>query len=117
MRASLSGLQRAAGATLVEIRWHAIATRPEGLSRRCIARQASSQRHYGDQRFPTASSLALNPVQGKRLATVNTLPAGGRSLVRRLLSRCAGTYGSLFSQSWVDRASSSSHRYTGIGHA
>ena len=110
-------LRRAAGATVVGIRWLAIAIRPEGRSRSCIAGQAPSQRHYGDHRFPMVGSLTLNPIQGRRLAIVSTLLAGQRTLSRRLLSRCAGSCGSLFSQSRVGSASSSNRRYSGLGRA
>ena len=74
-------LRRAAGATVVGIRWLPIAIRPEGRSRSCIAGQAPSQRHYGDHRFPMVGSLTLNPIQGRRPAIVSTLLAGQRTLV------------------------------------
>jgi len=60
-------------------------------------------------RFSTASHLRVLGGFGRL--------AGERPPNRRLLSRRAGTCGSLFSQSRVDRASSSNRRYSGIGHA
>ena len=60
-------------------------------------------------RFFTASRLRVLGVFGRL--------AGERPPNRRLLSRRAGTCGSLFSQSRVDRASSSNRRYSGIGYA
>ena len=59
-------------------------------------------------RFFTASRLRVLGVFGRL--------AGERPPNRRLLSRRAGTCGSLFSQSRVDRASSSNRRYSGIGY-